>query len=181
MGCRPASIYLEQCGLAQCPGPGWPQRHFIYVRGDEAYLGKANSDHQPLRHAVNQLLRPDCCPVCDMEEAGVGNPGSASMASASNDGSNLMAGGACGRSCWQGGALWRCAPRQPQGRSSLALGLIQGESAACVARPELGPEYRSRKAADLALFKLDELRFSGARRQPLAGAGPVRARIVRTG
>ena len=34
-------------------------------------------------------------------------------------------------------------------------------SAACVGRPELG-EIAAGKAADLALFKLDELRFSGA-------------------
>ena len=34
-------------------------------------------------------------------------------------------------------------------------------SAACVGRPELG-EIAVGKAADLALFKLDELRFSGA-------------------
>jgi 8-oxoguanine deaminase len=33
-------------------------------------------------------------------------------------------------------------------------------SAACVGRPELG-EIAVGKAADLALFKLDELRFSG--------------------
>src|SRR3954447_18195225 len=34
-------------------------------------------------------------------------------------------------------------------------------SAACIGRPELG-EIAVGKAADLALFKLDELRFSGA-------------------
>ena len=55
-------------------------------------------------------------------------------------------------------------------------------SAACVGRPELG-EIAVGKAADLALFKLDELRFSG-RGDPIAAlvlCGAYRADRVMVG
>ena len=53
-----------------------------------------------------------------------------------------------------------------------ALRWATSGSAACIGRPTLG-EIKERKEADLAFFKLDELRFSGARRSARR-AGVVR-------
>src|SRR6266567_257456 len=107
-GCRPLD-YLEQCGWLNART--W-LAHGIFFNPDEMKrLGKAKN---AISHCAcsNQLLASGCCPVCDMEEAGV------------------------------------------------SIGLGVDGSAACVGRPELG-EIAVGKAADLALFKLDELRFSG--------------------
>ena len=89
-----------------------------------------------------------------MEDAGVGI-GIGVDGSASNDGSNLM----------QELRAAFLMQRARYGVSRLshkdALRWATKGSAACVGRPELG-EIAVGNAADLALFKLDELRFSGA-------------------
>jgi 8-oxoguanine deaminase len=88
-----------------------------------------------------------------MEQAGV-QIGLGVDGSASNDGSNLMQ--------EVRAALLLQRARYGVGRVSHkdALRWATKGSAACVGRPELG-EIAVGKAADLALFKLDELRFSG--------------------
>jgi 8-oxoguanine deaminase len=88
-----------------------------------------------------------------MEDAGVGI-GLGVDGSASNDGSNLM------QEVRAAFLLQRA--RYGVGRVSHkdALRWATKGSAACVGRPELG-EIAVGKMADLALFKLDELRFSG--------------------
>ena len=88
-----------------------------------------------------------------MEEAGVAI-GLGVDGSASNDESNLM------QEVRAAFLLQRA--RYGVGRVSHkdALRWATKGSAACVGRPELG-EIAVGKAADLALFKLDELRFSG--------------------
>jgi 8-oxoguanine deaminase len=91
--------------------------------------------------------------VCEMEEAGVG-VGLGVDGSASNDESNLM------QEVRAAFLLQRA--RYGVGKVSHkdALRWATRGSAACIGRPELG-EIAIGKAADLALFKLDELRFSG--------------------
>jgi 8-oxoguanine deaminase len=148
-GCRPLD-YLEQCGWLNART--W-LAHGVHFNAQEMQrLGKAKTT---ISHCAcsNQLLASGCCPVCDMEEAGVGI-GLGVDGSASNDGSNLM------QEVRAAFLLQRA--RYGVGRVSHkdALRWATKGSAACVGRPELG-EIAVGKAADLAMFKLDELRFSG--------------------
>jgi 8-oxoguanine deaminase len=148
-GCRPLD-YLEQCGWLNART--W-LAHGIFLNPDEIKrLGRAKTT---ISHCAcsNQILASGCCPVCDMEEAGVAI-GLGVDGSASNDGSNLM------QEVRAAFLLQRA--RYGVGRVSHkdALRWATKGSAACVGRPELG-EIAVGKAADLAMFKLDELRFSG--------------------
>ena len=148
-GCRPLD-YLEQCGWLNART--W-LAHGIHFSPDEMKrMGKAGIS---VSHCAcsNQLLASGCCPVCDMEEAGVA-VGLGVDGSASNDGSNLM------QEVRAAFLLQRA--RYGVGRVSHkdALRWATKGSAACVGRPELG-EIAVGSAADFALFKLDELRFSG--------------------
>ncbi|UFS76772.1 8-oxoguanine deaminase [Tardiphaga sp. 37S4] len=148
-GCRPLD-YLEQTGWLN--GRTW-LAHGIHFSGAEMLrLGKAGTT---ISHCScsNQLLASGCCPVCEMEDAGVGI-GLGVDGSASNDGSNLI------QEVRAAFLLQRA--RYGVGRVSHkdALRWATKGSAACVGRPELG-EIAVGKMADLALFKLDELRFSG--------------------
>src|SRR3954468_21028492 len=148
-GCRPLD-YLEQCGWLNART--W-LAHGIFFNPDEMKrLGKART---AISHCAcsNQILASGCCPVCEMEEAGV-SIGLGVDGSASNDESNLM------QEVRAAFLLQRA--RYGVGRVSHkdALRWATKGSAACVGRPELG-EIAVGKMADLALFKLDELRFSG--------------------
>ena len=67
-GCRPLD-YLEQCGWLNART--W-LAHGIFFNADEMKrLGRAKTT---ISHCAcsNQLLASGCCPVCEMEEAGVG-------------------------------------------------------------------------------------------------------------
>lgn len=148
-GCRPLD-YLEQCGWLNART--W-LAHGIHFNAQEMKaLGKAGT---AIGHCAcsNQVLASGCCPVCDMEDAGVAI-GLGVDGSASNDESNLM------QEVRAAFLLQRA--RYGVGRVSHkdALRWATRGSAACVGRPELG-EIAVGKVADLALFKLDELRFSG--------------------
>jgi 8-oxoguanine deaminase len=148
-GCRPLD-YLEQCGWLNART--W-LAHGIFFSPDEMKrLGKAKTS---ISHCAcsNQILASGCCPVCEMEEAGVAI-GLGVDGSASNDGSNLM------QEVRAAFLLQRA--RYGVGKVSHkdALRWATKGSAACVGRPELG-EIAVGNAADLAMFKLDELRFSG--------------------
>jgi 8-oxoguanine deaminase len=148
-GCRPLD-YLEQCGWLN--SRTW-LAHGIHFNAQEiARLARAGAT---ISHCAcsNQVLASGCCPVCDMEQAGVAI-GLGVDGSASNDQSNLM------QEVRAAFLLQRA--RYGVGRVSHrdALRWATRGSAACVGRPELG-EIAVDKAADLALFKLDELRFSG--------------------
>ena len=148
-GCRPLD-YLEQCGWLHART--WLAHGIHFNAAEMQRLGKAKT---AISHCAcsNQLLASGCCPVCEMEEAGV-SIGLGVDGSASNDGSNLM------QEVRAAFLLQRA--RYGVGRVSHkdALRWATRGSAACVGRPELG-EIAVGKAADLALFKLDELRFSG--------------------
>src|SRR6478672_7639581 len=148
-GCRPLD-YLEQCGWLNTRT--W-LAHGIFFNPDEMKrLGKAKTS---ISHCAcsNQILASGCCPVCEMEEAGV-SIGLGVDGSASNDESNLM------QEVRAAFLLQRS--RYGVGRISHkdALRWATKGSAACIGRPQLG-EIAIGKAADFALFKLDELRFSG--------------------
>ena len=148
-GCRPLD-YLEQSGWLNART--W-LAHGIHFNAQEMKrLAEAGTT---ISHCAcsNQVLASGSCPVCDMEEAGVA-VGLGVDGSASNDGSNLM----------QEVRAAFLMQRARYGTSRVshvdALRWATKGSAACVGRPELG-EIAVGKAADLALFRLDELRFSG--------------------
>jgi 8-oxoguanine deaminase len=148
-GCRPLD-YLEQCGWLNART--WLAHGIFFNASEMKRLGRAGTT---ISHCAcsNQILASGCCPVCEMEEAGV-NIGLGVDGSASNDESNLM------QEVRAAFLLQRA--RYGVGKVSHkdALRWATKGSAACVGRPELG-EIAVGKAADLALFKLDELRFSG--------------------
>ncbi len=157
--CRPLD-YLEQTGWLSART--WLAHGIHFNLAEMKRLGKAKTT---ISHCAcsNQILASGCCPVCDMEEAGVGI-GLGVDGSASNDESNLM------QEVRAAFLLQRA--RYGVGKVSHkdALRWATRGSAACVGRPELG-EIAVGKAADLALFKLDELRFSG-------GGDPLAALVL---
>ncbi len=170
-GCSPLD-YLDACGWLR---PGTWLAHGIHFSADEiARLGRARVGvtHCP---CSNQLLASGTCPVCALERAGVA-VGLGVDGSASNDGSNLM-------------QEVRAAFLLQRGTNGIeavshrdALRWATEGSADCLGRPELG-RIEVGAAADFALFRLDELRFSGAG-DPLAAlvlCGASRADRVMVG
>ena len=148
-GCRPLD-YLEQCGWLNART--WLAHGIFFDAAEMKRLGKAGTT---ISHCAcsNQILASGCCPVCDMEEAGV-RVGLGVDGSASNDASNLM------QEVRAAFLLQRARYGVAKVSHKDALRWATKGSAACVGRPELG-EIALGKVADLALFKLDELRFSG--------------------
>jgi 8-oxoguanine deaminase len=147
--CRPLD-YLEQCGWLNART--W-LAHGIFFNAEEMKrLGRAGTT---ISHCAcsNQILASGCCPVCELEQAGVAI-GLGVDGSASNDESNLM------QEVRAAFLLQRARYGVTKISHKDALRWATKGSAACVGRPELG-EIAVGKAADLALFKLDELRFSG--------------------
>ena len=149
LGCRPLD-YLEQCGWLS--KRTWLAHGIFFDASEMKRLGRAGTS---ISHCAcsNQLLASGCCPVCEMEEAGVAI-GLGVDGSASNDGSNLM------QEVRAAFLLQRARYGVSRISHKDALRWATKGSAACVGRPELG-EIAVGKMADLALFKLDELRFSG--------------------
>jgi 8-oxoguanine deaminase len=147
--CRPLD-YLEQCGWLNARA--WLAHGIFFNASEMKRLGKAG---MTVSHCAcsNQLLASGCCPVCEMEEAGVGI-GIGVDGSASNDASNLM------QEVRAAFLLQRARYGVSRISHKDALRWATRGSAACAGRSELG-EIAVGKAADLALFKLDELRFSG--------------------
>jgi 8-oxoguanine deaminase len=148
--CRPLD-YLEDCGWLN--DRVW-LAHGVHFNADEIKrLGRAGTT---IAHCAcsNQTLASGTCQVCAMEEAGVG-VGLGVDGSASNDASNLM-------------QEVRAAFLVQRGRYGVgkvshldALRWATKGSAACAGRKDIG-EIAVGAMADLALFKLDELRFSGS-------------------
>jgi 8-oxoguanine deaminase len=148
-GCRPLD-YLEQCGWLNVRT--WLAHGIFFNTAEMKRLGKARVS---ISHCAcsNQILASGCCPVCEMEAAGVGI-GLGVDGSASNDESNLM------QEVRAAFLLQRARYGVGLVSHKDALRWATKGSAACIGRSELG-EIAVGKAADLALFKLDELRFSG--------------------
>ena len=147
--CRPLD-YLEDCGWL---GERTWLAHAIHFDASEIVrLAKARTSitHCP---CSNQVLGSGGCPVCEMEAAGM-NVGVGVDGSASNDCSNLM------QEVRNAFLLQRHRYGVTRVTHRDALRWATKGSAACIGRPSLG-EIRRGGTADLALFKLDELRFSG--------------------
>ena len=149
-GCTPLE-YLDSCGWLR-PGT-WLAHGIHFTPAEMRRLGAAEVG---VTHCAcsNQVLASGNCAVCALEAAGVA-VGLGVDGSASNDGSNLM-------------AEVRAAFLLQRGVNGIgavshrdALRWATEGSAACLRRPELG-RIAVGAAADLALFRLDELRFSGA-------------------
>ena len=146
--------------------------HGIHFSDDEvARLGKAGVGvcHCP---SSNMVLASGICPVLDLEDAGAA-VGLGVDGSASNDCSNMI------QEVRQALMLQRIrygAERVDHGR---ALSWVTQGSARCLGRGDIG-EIAVGKRADLAFFKLDEMRFSGAQ-DPMAAlvlCGAHRAHAV---
>ncbi len=148
--CRPLD-YLESCGWLN--DRAWLAHGIHFDAGEMKRLAHAGTaiSHCP---CSNQTLASGTCPVCAMEQAGV-KIGIGVDGSASNDGSNLM----------QEVRAAFLLQRSRYGVKAVshidALRWATKGSAACVGRTDIG-EIAVGKMADLALFKLDELRFSGS-------------------
>jgi 8-oxoguanine deaminase len=170
-GCRPLD-YLESVGWLHA---GVWLAHGIHFGGAEiARLAKAGVavTHCP---CSNQILASGHCPVCDMEAAGL-RVGLGVDGSASNNASNLM------QEVRAAFLLQRHRYGVQRVSHRDALRWASEGSAACIGRAELG-RIAPGMAADLALFRLDELRFAGAR-DPLAAlvlSGAHRADRVMVG
>ena len=147
--CRPLD-YLEDCGWLNART--WLAHGIHFNASEMNRLAKAKTT---ICHCAcsNQILASGGCPVCEMEEAGVGI-GLGVDGSASNDESNLM------QEVRAAFLLQRARYGVSKVSHKDALRWATKGSAACVGRSELG-EIAVGKAADIALFKLDELRFSG--------------------
>ena len=149
-GCSPLD-YLDDCGWLR-PGT-WLAHGIHFSASDIARLaaGGVGVTHCP---CSNQALASGVCPACAMEAAGVAL-GLGVDGSASNDASNMM----------QEVRAAFLVQRQANGADAVshldALRWATEGSAACIGRPELG-RIAPGAAADLAMFRLDELRFSGA-------------------
>jgi len=148
--CRPLD-YLEDCGWLNART--WLAHGIHFDAREIKRLAQAGTtiSHCP---CSNQTLASGTCPVCTMEQAGL-RIGIGVDGSASNDGSNLM-------------QEVRAAFLLQRGRYGVkavshtdALRWATKGSAACVGRSDIG-EIAVGRMADLALFKLDELRFSGS-------------------
>ena len=148
--CRPLD-YLESCGWLN--DRVWLAHGIHFDAAEMKRLARAGTtiSHCP---CSNQTLASGTCPVCAMEQAGV-RIGIGVDGSASNDASNLM----------QEVRAAFLLQRSRYGVKAVshldALRWATKGSAACVGRTDIG-EIAVGKMADLALFKLDELRFSGS-------------------
>jgi len=148
--CRPLD-YLESCGWLN--DRVWLAHGIHFDAAEMTRLARAGTtiSHCP---CSNQTLASGTCPVCAMEQAGV-QIGIGVDGSASNDASNLM----------QEVRAAFLLQRSRYGVKAVshldALRWATKGSAACVGRTDIG-EIAVGKMADLALFKLDELRFSGS-------------------
>src|SRR5580693_7968017 len=148
--CRPLD-YLESCGWLN--DRVWLAHGIHFDAAEMTRLARAGTtiSHCP---CSNQTLASGTCPVCAMEQAGV-RIGIGVDGSASNDASNLM----------QEVRAAFLLQRSRYGVKAVshldALRWATKGSAACVGRTDIG-EIAVGKMADLALFKLDELRFSGS-------------------
>ena len=148
--CRPLD-YLEDCGWLN--DRIWLAHGIHFNAGEIKRLARAGTT---VSHCAcsNQTLASGTCPVCAMEDAGM-RVGLGVDGSASNDSSNLM----------QEVRAAFLLQRSRYGVSKVshqdALRWATKGSAACVGRTDIG-EIAVGKMADLALFKLDELRFSGS-------------------
>ena len=143
--------YLDSVGWL---GPRTWLAHGIHFNPEEiTRLGAAGVGicHCP---TSNMRLASGICPTLELQAAGA-TVGLGVDGSASNDGSNLML------EARQALYLQRLRYGAERITPELALGWATRGSAALLGRTDIG-ELAPGKQADLALFKLDDLRFSGS-------------------
>jgi 8-oxoguanine deaminase len=142
--------YLEDCGWLS--SRTWLAHGIYFSDSDIARLGAHGVAvcHCP---TSNMTLASGRCRTCDLEAAGV-PVGLGVDGSASNDSSNLMEG------VRHAMLLNRLTYGMKVSHIDSLRWATKG-SAACLGRTDIG-EIALGMQADLALFKLDELRFSGA-------------------
>ncbi|WP_106477661.1 8-oxoguanine deaminase [Phytohalomonas tamaricis] len=148
--------YLDSVGWL---GPRTWLAHGIHFNDDEIHrLGKAGVGvcHCP---CSNMRLASGICPTLELEAAGV-TVGLGVDGSASGDTSNMMI------EARQAMYLQRLRYGAERVTPQRALGWATRGSARLLGRDDIG-QLAPGKQADLALFKLDELRFSGSH-DPLA-------------
>jgi 8-oxoguanine deaminase len=148
-GMRPLD-YLEDCGWLN--NRTWLAHGVHFNDADIAKLGRHGVGvcHCP---TSNMTLASGQCRTCELETAGVA-VGLGVDGSASNDSSNLM----------EGVRHALMLNRLTYGQKVTHLDALRWAtegSAKCLGRDDIG-KIALGKQADLALFKLDELRFSGA-------------------
>ena len=148
--CRPLD-YLEDCGWLN--ERTWLAHGIHFNDSEIKRLARAGTTVAHCPHS-NQTLASGACPVCAMEEAGM-HIGLGVDGSASNDASNLM------QEVRAAFLLQRSRYGVTKVSHRDALRWATKGSAACAGRTDVG-EIAVGKMADLALFKLDELRFSGS-------------------
>ncbi len=170
-GCRPLD-YLEQNGWLN--DRVWLAHGIHFDAPEISRLAAAGAcvTHCP---CSNQILASGTCLVCEMEAAGM-QVGLGVDGSASNNASNLM------QEVRAAYLLQRARYGVERVSHRDALRWATRGSAACIGRPDLG-RIEFGVIADLALFTLDELRFSGAL-DPLAAVvtcGAYRADRVMVG
>ena len=148
-GMRPLD-YLEDCGWLN--NRTWLAHGIYFNDADVKKLGKHGVGvcHCP---TSNMTLASGQCRTCELEAAGVA-VGLGVDGSASNDSSNLMEG-------VRHALLLNRLTYNAKVTHLDALRWATKGSAACLGRNDIG-EIAVGKQADLALFTLDELRFSGA-------------------
>jgi 8-oxoguanine deaminase len=149
-GVRPLD-YLEQVGWLG--DQAWLAHGIYFDEAEIARLGRAGTavTHCP---SSNMILASGFCRAPELEAAGVA-VGLGVDGSASNDASSLI------QEVRQAFLLQRVAHGIEAVSHKDALRWATTGSAACIGRRELG-RIAVGAAADLALFKLDEPRFSGA-------------------
>src|ERR1700683_4761382 len=148
--CRPLD-YLEDCGWLN--ERTWLAHGVHFNDSEIKRLARARTTVAHCPHS-NLALAPGACPVCGMGEAGM-HIGLGVDGSASNDASNLM------QEVRAAFLLQRSRYGVTKVSHRDALRWATKGSAACAGRSDVG-EIAIGKMADLALFKLDELRFSGS-------------------
>lgn len=164
--------YLDKVGWL---GPRTWLAHGIHFNPDEiSRLGAAGTGicHCPVS---NMRLASGICPTLDLEQAGA-TIGLGVDGSASNDASNLM------YETRQALYLQRLRYGAERITPQKVLGWATRGSARLLGREDIG-ELRVGMQADLALFKMDELRFSGSH-DPIAAlilCGAERADYVMVG
>ncbi len=148
--CRPLD-FLEDCGWLD--DRVW-LAHGIHFNANE--IKRLALAGTTISHCAcsNQTLASGSCPVCAMEEAGM-RVGIGVDGSASNDASNLM------QEVRAAFLLQRSRYGVKKVSHLDALRWATKGSAACVGRTDIGV-IAVGAMADLALFKLDEPRFSGS-------------------
>ncbi|MGH1483494.1 MAG: 8-oxoguanine deaminase [Geminicoccales bacterium] len=149
-GCRPLD-YLEQVGWLS--DRVWLAHGIWFNDGEIKRLGRAGTaiSHCP---TSNMILASGCCQVPALEAAGA-PVGIGVDGSASNDSSNLI------EELRHAFLLQRLHHGAEHISHHDALRWATKGSAACLGRADIGAIAPGMQA-DLALFRLDELRFSGA-------------------